>query len=84
MPRGTTFVKAKDEFMKNIEWISLNIANGVAFVLAKSVDDPIKGLAVTIGIAALAWFNIERALKTRAERKAIQQENESRTNEVKG
>lgn len=72
--------KMSDRLMKNIEWITINIANGCGFIIANLIDDPVKNIVVIIGVAALAWYNVERALSSRQERRSRERK-ERRENE---
>ena len=52
------------------EWITVNILGGIWAIGAYT--EVIQGALLILGSIALIWYNIEKALKVRAERKRLE------------
>lgn len=59
-----------------IEWVSLNVVGVLGFITVVKEYLPL-GVGL-IGSAVLIWYNIERALKVRLERRKLEKENEEK------
>lgn len=55
-----------------VEWVSLNVVGVLGFITV--VKEYLPWGVGLVGSCILIWYNIERALKVRAERKKIEDE----------
>ena len=61
-----------------IEWVSLNVVGVLGFITVVKEYLP-WGIGL-VGSCILIWYNVERALKVRAERRRIENESEEAAN----